>query len=258
MDKKLNCIEFGNSENQTIVFLHGLGATHRYWLEGLDKLTPHFHVVLLDLLGFGDSPRPWQIYTQEKHILAINDVLKNYSSFILIGHSLGAALSLAYAEHYPKHVKGLILISLPLFNKQPDAYKWMRRTPSGWLLTNMLATALICVVTRFLARKLLHHFLKQYPKEIIDDLVKHNMFSSTTSLWKVIYNQSILNDLVLLRGQLKIVCIHAINDKTAPYTTVQDLVKDHVDWVLYTLNAGDHHPWLWQKEKCIKIIKGLF
>ena len=255
MLKKLNFIELGNPNNQTIVFLHGLGATHRYWNNGIEELTDKFHVILLDLLGFGDSPQPWQNYTQEKHLLAINDILKNHESFILIGHSLGAALSLAYAEQYPEHVKSIILISFPVFINQPNAYKWMRRKPSGWLLTNIFATALICMITRFLAKKLLHQLLSQYPKEIVDDLVKHNMFSSTTSLWNVIYNQSILNNLGLLDAQMKITCIHAINDQSAPYANICSLVESQTNWKLYTLDKGDHHPWLWEKGTSIEIIQ---
>ena len=255
MLKKLHFIELGNPNYQTIVFLHGLGATHRYWNNGIEELTDKFHVILLDILGFGDSPQPWQNYTQEKHLLAIYDTLKNHEPFILIGHSLGAALSLAFAEKYSNHVKGLILLSLPVFQNQTDAYSWMRRAPSGWLLTNIFVTALVCLGTRFLARKILHHFLKQYPKVIIDDLVKHNMFSSTTSLWNVIYNQSILNNLGLLNHEMKITCIHAIDDQSAPYINTYSLVESQTNWELYTLDKGDHHPWLWEKETCLKIIK---
>lgn len=254
MLERLHFKELGNPDNQTIVFLHGLGATHRYWDDGIGVLANKFHVLLLDLLGFGDSPQPWQNYTQEKHLLAINDVLKNHKSFVLIGHSLGASLSLAYAEQFPNQIKGLVLISFPVFINQSNAYRWMRRKPSGWLLTNIFVTALICMVTRFLARKLLHYFLRTYPKVVIDDLVKHNMFSSTTSLWNVIYNQSILDNLGLINPQLKITCIHATNDQSAPYENICSLVYSQTNWELYTLYKGDHHPWLWEKEKCLNII----
>lgn len=255
MIKQLHFIELGNPDYQTIVFLHGLGATHRYWKDGIAELATKYHVILLDLLGFGESPKPWQNYTQEKHLLALYAILKNHNSFIIVGHSLGAALSIAYAQHYPKQVKGLILMSFPVFIDQPNAYRWMRRKPSGWLLTNIFVTALLCIVTRFLARKILHHFLKQYPKDVIDDLVKHNMFSSTTSLWNVIYNQSILKNLDQLDSQMKVTCIHAINDQSAPYENIYSLVESQTNWELRALDKGDHHPWLWEKEISLEILK---
>ncbi|WP_154224707.1 alpha/beta hydrolase [Marinicella rhabdoformis] len=255
--KKLHFLELGNPKKQTIVFLHGLGATHRYWIDGIEKFNKDYHVILLDLLGFGESPKPWQNYTIEKHLDAINDVLNSHKPFILVGHSLGAVLSISYSEIYTKHVNGLILLSLPVFENQSSAYGWMRRKPSGWLLTNIFSTALVCLITRFLARKVLHHFLKKYPQTIIEDLVKHNMFSSTTSLWNVIYNQSIINNLNALNPNMVVSCIHAIDDETAPYGNLQALVNSQKNWTLYTLNNGDHHPWLWQKPECVEVLNSL-
>ena len=257
MNKPLNFIELGNPENKTLVFLHGLGGTLRYWNSGLEKITKNYHVVLIDLFGFGESPMPWQNYTQEKHLEALNNILKNFEPDILIGHSLGAALCLAYIQKYNINVKALILISLPVFEKEKDAYKWMRRKPSGWLMTNMVIAAITCLLTRFIARKLIFRFLDNYPKEVLEDLVKHNFLSSTTSLWNVIYNQSIYDNIDLINPDVFIKCIHSLDDDTAPYNAVANLVQKHDSIKLSVLENSGHHPWLWDNAKCIDVINDI-
>ncbi len=130
---RLNVLELKGS-GETIVFLHGLGGTTRYWSSMLPKGRLEGRIVLVDLLGFGDSPRPWFRYTVERHLAALHEVLQQYGQIVLVGHSLGAALALIYAARYPETVKGLVLISLPNFGSRGHAYEWFRRTPSGCLV----------------------------------------------------------------------------------------------------------------------------
>ncbi len=247
-------VEMGDKNLPKLVMLHGLGGTHRYWNTGLETLTTRYYVIRIDLLGFGDSPQPWQNYTLEKHLDALEKVLSSYGSFVLMGHSLGAALSLGYAERHPQAVKALILLSLPLFYSQNEAYHWMRRTPSGWLMTNMGIAALTCMFTRRIAGKLLPYMLKEFPEEVVSDLVKHNVLSSITTLWNVLYHQSLIKNLKNLNKDLKVHCIHAINDATAPYKPVQQLVNEQSPWDLTLLEKSDHHPWLWDNQQCLDII----
>ena len=150
-----------------------------------------------------------------------------------------------------QQVKKLVLISLPLFYCQKHAYNWMRRTPSGWLMTNMGVAALTCMISRRLAKKILPKFIKNYPQEVMDDLVKHNVFSSTTTLWNVLYNQKMLSNIDSLNTKLKVYCIHSSNDSTAPYGPVKKLVDSLPNWSLLTLEKADHHPWLWDNKSCI-------
>ena len=171
-----------------IVLLHGLGGTQRYWLTGLETLKQHYHVILVDLLGFGDSDKPWINYTKERHLDALSKALQHLDRFMLVGHSLGAALAIAYSAKHPHQVTGQVLISLPYFATKEVAFKWLRRTPSGWLMTNMLTAVITCLVTRRVVGKFLPLLLKDYPREIAEDLLKHTFLSSTTSLWQVLYH----------------------------------------------------------------------
>ena len=147
MEYKLHLKEYPRDAPK-VVLLHGLGGTHRYWNSGLDELTGLFHVITVDLLGFGDSDKPWINYTRERHLDALEAYLQRYDQFFVVGHSLGAALALGYSARNPKQVMGQSLISLPYYPTEEQAYRWFRRTPSGWLMTNMFTAIAACLFTR--------------------------------------------------------------------------------------------------------------
>ncbi len=250
---KLNVVELTGS-GAPIVFLHGLGGTVRYWsCRGASLEFPE-PVLLVDLLGFGDSPRPWQKYTIDRHISALHEVLCDYENFALVGHSLGAALALIYAARYPGKVNGLVLFSLPFFGNERSAYKWMRKAPGGWLNTNMIAVALTCMLTRRVAGRLLPKIFSEYPQEVTEDLVKHNVLSSTTSLWEVLYRHDLMIDAKELPMQIPVTCIHSEDDDTAPIERVRQLVSAFPRWELIVLDGFSHHPWLWAPDICADII----
>ena len=81
------------ADGPTVVFLPGLGGTTRYWSSRVAALERRYRVVLVDLLGFGDSPRPWARYSVERHVQSLAEVLRPYGRVTLVGHSLGALLS---------------------------------------------------------------------------------------------------------------------------------------------------------------------
>src|SRR3546814_13178643 len=104
---------------------------------------------------------------------------------VLVGHSLGAALALALAARHPDRVQALCLFSLPDYGSRAGAIEWFASQRGGWVYTNMLATALACLVTRRVAGRWLPYLVHNVPPEVARDLVLHNMASSTTSLWEV-------------------------------------------------------------------------
>lgn len=253
---RLHSVTLGDGPEQ-VAFLHGLGGTVRYWTCGsVLPLFPGVQTRLLDLYGFGDSPRPWCRYTIERHIAALHRTLGDGPPRTLVGHSMGAALALMYAARYPEHVRSLCLISLPHYGSPGNAYAWFRSQHGGWIYTNMVATALGCMFTRRVAGHWLPLLIRDVPEIVARDLVKHNALSSTTSLWNVLYR----NDLALDSGKLPldipVICIHGSEDDTAPPAAVRSLTAAHPGWSLVEL-AADHHPWLRHPDLCHKVIRGL-
>lgn len=98
----------------TIVLLHGFNANKDTWLETAKGLTDHFHVIVPDLPGWGDSSRneggdygiPAQAARLESFAAATGS-----QHFLLVGHSMGGAIAGVYASEHPERVASLVLMS---------------------------------------------------------------------------------------------------------------------------------------------------
>ncbi|GMQ93828.1 MAG: hypothetical protein BMS9Abin12_1308 [Acidimicrobiia bacterium] len=242
------------SASRPHVFLHGLGGTHRYWTaaDGARLLPPGSEVV--DLFGFGRSPRPLTRYTLEKHLSALETVLADRAPFVLVGHSLGAALAVAYAARHPTEIERLVLISLPAYESHRSAVRWLRQRLRGWFFTNMVLTVVVCIGIRRILGPVLPFVIRDVPREVARDLVEHNFMSSTTSLWNVLYRRDVRADADALPDGLPVQFIHGTNDTTAPIGQIRRLVLEREDWRLVELSGVDHHPWLRQPETCAELI----
>lgn len=111
---KQNIYQWGDSQNPTLIFLHGLGSTGLAFGE-LAKHLPEYHIVAFDLPGHGYAKalEEERAYYPSNLIVdiegKINQQLGNKSHY-LIGHSFGADLTLHYAAKYPEQIKGIILL----------------------------------------------------------------------------------------------------------------------------------------------------
>ena len=113
----INYIDYGDSEKDPVVLLHGWGQNIQMMKPVGDFLSRNNRVIIIDLPGFGESPEPDSIWTLYDYAKAINELLTgiNVNNPILIGHSFGGKISLLYASIY--ECKKLILLGSP-FKKE--------------------------------------------------------------------------------------------------------------------------------------------
>ncbi|MDD3762898.1 MAG: alpha/beta hydrolase [Nevskiales bacterium] len=254
MSPELRCETIGDGA-RVVVFLHGLGATRRYWKPAVLGLTD-VKVVLVDLLGFGDSPKPWRAYTLDRHLESLERTLAPYPRVTLVGHSLGASLATAYAARH-RQVEGLVLLAAVRFDGERAAYRNLRHRLGleGWILTNVLTTALACMLTRWVVARLLPWLIRDLPRPIVQDLVRHTWLSSTSTLWQVIYRYDPGEDLAEVAARIPVQLVHDQNDSTAPYENVQELVARTVGAQLRPAPGGSHHLWLRRPDICLAGIR---
>jgi pimeloyl-ACP methyl ester carboxylesterase len=104
---------YEGGEGPTIVLLHGFAADKTEWLKVAKELTPHFHLIIPDLPGWGDSSRlagaSYTIDAQAARLDAFVQALQ-LPRFTLAGHSVGGAIAGVYASDHPDHVAGLALL----------------------------------------------------------------------------------------------------------------------------------------------------
>lgn len=107
----------------TLVFLHGIGNSGRTWDEVAALLPNDCNIIIVDLLGFGDSQKPnWAVYdarTQSRALLRTLLSLRVGKKVILVGHSMGGLVAIDFAKRYPAYVRSMILCSPPLYKVDP-------------------------------------------------------------------------------------------------------------------------------------------
>lgn len=95
----------------TLVFLHGFCESKQVWAEFMKPLQQQFRTIALDLPGHGGNtgisiPYSMESMAEEvKHRLEELDV----DECILVGHSMGGYVSMAFAEKYSYMLRGLCL-----------------------------------------------------------------------------------------------------------------------------------------------------
>jgi pimeloyl-ACP methyl ester carboxylesterase len=100
-----------NAHKQNLFFIHGSGSDHTAWSHQYARLHKKYNIVAVDLPGHGRSDGSGEADVKDyclwiKKLLDILD-LKNT---VLIGHSLGAAITLSFALNYPRELAGIVLV----------------------------------------------------------------------------------------------------------------------------------------------------
>ena len=104
-----------------VVLLHGLGNNHKSWSFVLEHLDDSVRVIVPDLLGFGDAPKPNIDYTPADHAEAVIATLDSLGikQALIAGHSMGCIVAVEVATQRPDLVSQLVLAGAPLYRRQP-------------------------------------------------------------------------------------------------------------------------------------------
>jgi len=113
-NKQLNVMESGIDAGDSIIYVHGLGGTSEFWqpLMSTLALDSTHHNVLFDLEGHGLSPTSAaSVVTISSYAADLAGILTKPS--ILVAHSMGCLVALAFTLAHPDLVKKLVLVGLP-------------------------------------------------------------------------------------------------------------------------------------------------
>src|ERR671931_1017275 len=116
-----------------VVLVHGLGGFAESWRHTLRGLAARTTVYALDLPGFGASAKPRARYHLRYFAAALHGFIEalGIREASLVGHSLGAAVSVTYALTHPARVERLALLSgcVPGFGWRPGWRARLMATP---------------------------------------------------------------------------------------------------------------------------------
>jgi len=106
--------EFGDVTNPTLVMIHGYTASLYVWKTVAPMLADAgFHIVALDLLGFGYSDKPsWFDYaiTSQARMVARFMNRLGIGRATIVGSSYGGAVAATLVLDYPERVEKLVLV----------------------------------------------------------------------------------------------------------------------------------------------------
>lgn len=110
-----------------VVLIHGFGEDSSIWQQQLEFLGSDYQLIIPDLPGTGKTA-PESELTMESMAAGIRDILdkEKIGSCILLGHSMGGYISLAFAELFPDRINGLGLLHSSAF-ADSEAKKETRR-----------------------------------------------------------------------------------------------------------------------------------
>lgn len=166
----LNYIDQGNSNNPTVLFLHGLGADSESWaLQFPALLRAGYRSIAPDLPGFGHSRfngRRWNFSFVTGELIDLLCKL-DIPGIHLVGISMGGAIAMRLAAAAPEKIRSMVLVN-SFFRLRP-------KNLDGWL---------------YFIRRGVRAFIANPQKQA--DLVANRIFPGTE---KEIYRQILIHNI---------------------------------------------------------------
>lgn len=232
---RLHVSYHGDATKPPIIMLHGIGTSGDAWLPLIKTLQQTHYCITIDLLGFGESPKPeWAAYTMEDHIRSVRRTIRRLglkTPYILMGHSLGSMIAARYARLYPQRISRVCMLSTPVYPPLGSINKRRAKRLTGLLLkayqfmrSEQMTPALFDKISRILP----------LPRDIIDNPASWMPFMKT--LEHCIEQQDVIGDVAAITIQTDV--WHGVFDQFVidanvtllaenPHVTVHSFVGDH-------------------------------
>ena len=128
-----------NAKGAPVILIPGLSSGAYVWDDTVKALQNKHSIYLITLAGFNGKPAmPGAKLLKAKESLAELIRIKNIQNPILIGHSLGAALSIWFAEDYSNLISGVFAVDgLPVMPRSENLTTEQRQAMSQGMKTQM-------------------------------------------------------------------------------------------------------------------------
>ena len=144
--------EYAKEHNKTILFIHGFGESRYTWRFLIKPLSKYYHIITIDLKGFGDSPKTededYSVYDQAKIVQKfIED--KKLENLTIVGRSFGGGVALVLALMQEKNmlkikINKLILINTMSYKQSlPSMMRYLQKPIIGYLGIHLLSAKTI-------------------------------------------------------------------------------------------------------------------
>ncbi|MBA2610723.1 MAG: alpha/beta hydrolase [Bacteroidetes bacterium] len=102
---------FDKGKGKVIVLLHGFLGSHKIWEQTIHDLSRSYRVIAIDLPGHGGTDCVGYAHSMDLMAKCVKSVLDSLrlKKYVIIGHSMGGYVALAFADLYPDYLNGLCL-----------------------------------------------------------------------------------------------------------------------------------------------------
>lgn len=193
-----------------VMLLHGFAEDHRIWENQIEFLSQHYTVIAPDIFGSGASAMlAGENISLEDLALGIKEIIKteNINEFVMIGHSMGGYITLAYHELFPNDLKAMGLIHSTSYADDPIKIE-MRNKAIQFLNKNGSAPFLKTSIPALF-------YDEEKNIDIINNLIKNAGNIPSANLAKYYYAMKIRPDRTFLleHSSIPILFIGGLHDK---------------------------------------------
>jgi pimeloyl-ACP methyl ester carboxylesterase len=230
-----------------LVLLHGYPLDHQLWDEVVPLLQDQFDVILPDLRGFGGSSTVDSFYTMEdiaSDIAGLLDFL-GIPKAVIVGHSMGGYVALAFARLYPERVAGLGLVSSQVLADTP-AKREDRFKTAAEVADKGIATVVEAMTPKFTSDTRLQEFARnsmeqQQPAAYIGALKAMGERVDSTPL--------------LSTMDYPVVIVHGDADNLIPIDRAREVQAALPSAYLVEISGAGHMPMMEAAEKTAEALR---
>lgn len=165
---RLHHLDWGNPGGHPLVLVHGIRLHAHVWGDFCRRNRDAFHLLALDQRGHGDSgwagDGHYHLDAFYQDLAAVMDA-RGLKKFTLIGHSLGARVSLLYSHLHPERVERLVLVDmgagLPPNTGKKDFSRITETPPPQDFASHQEATDYLAGILRIAPRELVAESVEQ-------------------------------------------------------------------------------------------------
>ncbi|NOZ90340.1 MAG: alpha/beta hydrolase [Epsilonproteobacteria bacterium] len=256
--------EYGKNHKDTMLFIHGFGESRYTWRFLVKPLSKHYHIITIDLKGFGDSPKTededYSVYDQAKIVQKFIEQ-KGLKDLTIVGRSFGGGVALVLALMQEKNmlkskIDRLILINTMSYKQPlPSMMRLLQKPIIGYLGIHLLSAKTIATE----AYKFAFSNDKLIPKDSIKKSAEFIDMPNAKYAYKQTVDYIIPDDIAKIEKEYKDIKIPTLiiwgrDDVSIPYLFGKRLHEDIQNSYFILLKGVGHMP---QEEAPQKVLKDI-
>jgi pimeloyl-ACP methyl ester carboxylesterase len=259
-------VDFGGpADAPVVVCVHGLGGAAWNWAALAPRLTPHVRVVALDLAGHGQTPAGTRRTTVRANRRLLDRFVREVvgEPVILMGNSMGGAISLLEGAASPDLVRALVLVdaalprpvlspidplvalsfavmSLPGLGEAALSRRRRRRTPEQQVRETL---ALCCVDASRIPPDVVALGVSLATERINDEFAARDFLTAARSLVRMLAASRRFRD-AMQRVRAPVLMLHGDSDRLVPLRVATGVAHANPSWRLEVARGVGHVPQL--------------